>query len=97
MSGVSITSMVVRLSTVISSASYPRKVNLRTSPSLTSSEYSPLKSVTVPVVVPLITILTPGNGSPLSADVTVPVSVTCEYATDTTPRNMNKKEITLFI
>ena len=43
---------------------------------VTVSEYFPLISESVPVVVPLTTIETPGNGA-LSAPVTVPVMVLC--------------------
>ena len=46
--------------------------NSKISPDFASIVYFPSKSVSVPLLVPLITTFTPGNGCPSLLDVTLP-------------------------
>src|SRR5690606_9062356 len=69
--------MMERLFTETSCERYPMEE--KTSMSLllgTSITYLPSRSVVVPVLLPFITIVTPGKVSPLAWDVTVPDTVT---------------------
>jgi hypothetical protein len=62
------------------------------------SLYFPSTAVVVPWTVPLMSMVTPGNGSPSSAAVTMPVTVRVWAKISVEPkRKKHKKAITLFI
>ena len=83
----SVTLISVRPFISICCVANPTKENMSTFlPSGTSKLYSPSTLVVVPIVVPCTVILTPGSGSPSSAEVTTPVTVSCAL---TTPAHKN--------